>query len=353
MSGSPSPNLFRLPSFIMSNSGSSSTFGASPRPSLGVFGQELGTNVSHIAATLHGGRAAPAGQSSFQMTPSGHPSRPSSFKSCASPPPAAWLPSKPDAIHNFPHAAGSGPSSAAPSSLSQKVLIAGPSSCATSTSKNNGLIASSAAVSASTSRNSLAPALSSFPSRACMVLYRPFTTTDGILGGTGPPLPGLLGDKQRAGELIAYLYDPDEDDEDDGDEWLYDVHGDDEFIEYGFGPGRRPLVNGGSVASSSLNEKKPSLELTRKGSLESTAKVDGKSQPIPLPTSLSPPYLAPGLPPPAGHPSTMRIPTSGPQRSWHSSISLRGLCNVSGLVILILCLLGLFLVYPTAKALQQ
>jgi len=46
----------------------------------------------------------------------------------------------------------------------------------------------------------------------------------------------------------------------------------------------------------------------------------------------------------------MGIPSSGPPRSWYSSVTFRGISNISGLVILILCLLGLFIVLPTAKA---
>ena len=146
------------------------------------------------------------------------------------------------------------------------------------------------------------------------------------------------------------MYDPDEDDDDDDeDEWLHDVHGDEEFIQYGFGPGRIPSY-AASVVDGSLNGKHPpSSEHARKGSLGSTAKLY-KNHPVPIPTSLSLPHPASGLPPPSGHPSKMRIPSSGPRRSWYSTVSFRGLSNVSTLVILISSLLGLFIVYPAARA---
>jgi hypothetical protein len=180
-----------------------------------------------------------------------------------------------------------------------------------------------------------------------MILYKPSTAKSGTLGGFSPQL--LLGDRQRAGALIAYLYDPDEDDVDDGGEWLYDVDGDEEFIEYGFGPGRRKVYNG-SVGDASINERQPPSEYSRKGPLGSTAKLHGQSQQIPLPISPPPPPLASGLPLPSGHPSKMRIPAPRLQMSWHSSISFRGFSNVSSLVILIVGLLALFIVFPIVKA---
>lgn len=154
----------------------------------------------------------------------------------------------------------------------------------------------------------------------------------------------MLGERQSG--LIAYVYDPDEDDDDDADAWLHDVDGDEEFIEYGFGPGRKRLYSG-SVADASLNGKDPSSEYTRKGSLSSTAKVYGKPEQIPLPTSQ---LGGSGLAPPSGHHSKMQIPTDPiPQRTWSSSISLRGFTNITTLVALIAALLCLFIVLPVAK----
>jgi len=160
----------------------------------------------------------------------------------------------------------------------------------------------------------------------------------------------MLGERQSTGGLIAYLYDPDEDDEDDdADAWLHDVVGDDEFLEYGFGPGRKRSYS--ESAEASLNGKPPSSEYTRKGSLGSTAKVYGKPEQIPLPTSK---LEGSELAPPSGHHSKIPIPPHPiPQRTWSSSISLRGFTNVTTLIALITALLCLFIVLPVAKDLSD
>ena len=135
--------------------------------------------------------------------------------------------------------------------------------------------------------------------------------------GVGTPVrPGsiMLGERQSTGGLIAYIYDPDEGDDDDADAWLHDVDGDDEFVPYGFGPGRRWLY-GESVVDTSLNGKQPSSEYTRKVSLRSTAKTYGKPEQIPLPTS----HLeGSGLAPLPGQHPNMRIPDPIPPRTWTS-----------------------------------
>ena len=184
---------------------------------------------------------------------------------------------------------------------------------------------------------------------------RPGTPGSGV--GT-PARPGsfinsaagsiMLGERQSAGGLIAYVYDPDEDDDDDAHAWLHDVDGDEEFVEYGFGPGRRRLYSG-SVVDASLNGKQPSSEYTRKGSLGSMAKSYGKPEQIPLPT---PQMDGSRLAPPSGHHSKLGIPQDQiPPRTWNSSISLRGFTNVTTLVALIAALLCLFIVLPVAKTL--
>jgi len=159
----------------------------------------------------------------------------------------------------------------------------------------------------------------------------------------------MLGDRQSTGGLIAYIYDPDEDDDDDADAWLHDVDGDDEFLAYGFGPGRRRLYSE-SVADTSLNGKQPSSEYTRNGSLGSTAKTYGKPEQIPLPTSH---LKGSGLAPPSGNHPKMHIPNPLPPRTWTSSISLRGFTNVTTLVALIAAMLCLFIVLPVAKNLSD
>jgi hypothetical protein len=45
----------------------------------------------------------------------------------------------------------------------------------------------------------------------------------------------------------------------------------------------------------------------------------------------------------------MRLPALGAKRPWYSVISFRGLKNVSSLALLIMGLVGLFIVYPTAR----
>ena len=185
---------------------------------------------------------------------------------------------------------------------------------------------------------------------------RPGTPGSGV--GT-PARPGsfinsaagsiMLGERQSAGGLIAYMYDPDEDDDDDAHAWLHDGDGDEEFIEYGFGPGRKRVYSG-SVVDASLNGKpQPSSEYTRKGSLGSVAKGYGKPEQIPLPT---PQLDGSKLAPPSGPHSKLRILQDQiPPRSWSSSISLRVFTNVTTLFALIAALLCLFIVLPVAKTL--
>lgn len=190
-------------------------------------------------------------------------------------------------------------------------------------------------------------------------------------GGTRPGTPGsgvgtpvrpgsfinsaagsiMLGESQSAGGLIAYVYDPDEDDDDDAHAWLHDVDGDEEFVAYGFGPGRRRLYSG-SVVDASLNgQQKPSSEYTRKGSFGSMAKGYGKPEQIPLPISQ---LEGSGLAPPSGLHPKMRIPSDTiPTRTWRSSMSLRGFTNVTTLFALIAALLCLFIVLPVAKTLSD